>query len=64
MTKYDYLIPISTKLIKGLAAKPGVRITDKTMAADWLAQAINGMIERNELPNKGSNENNSPVQNK
>lgn len=49
-TKYDHLLPIATKLINGLSQKPGIKIVDKTIAANFLAQALNGMIERKELP--------------
>ena len=49
MTQYDHLLPAAKKLIDGLAAKPGVRITDRKMATDWVAQVLNGMIKRGEL---------------
>ena len=48
-TKYDYLLPIATKLINGISAKPGIKIVDKTIAANFLAQALNGMTERGEI---------------
>ena len=56
MTKFDYLVPIALKLIKGLSAKPGILIADKLIAANLLAQAMHGMIERNEFPTIQSSE--------
>jgi hypothetical protein len=52
MTEYDHLLPVANKLVKGLAGKPGVHFVDKRMAANWIAQVLNGMIQRNELPAK------------
>ena len=49
-TKYDWLLPPARKLVNGIASKPGVHIADKAMLIDWVAQALNGMIERKELP--------------
>lgn len=48
-TSYDYLLPVATKIAAGLAAKPGVRIVDKKMVAEWMAQAIHGAITRGEI---------------
>ena len=50
MTQYDYLLPVATKLTNGLAAKPGVHFANRKMVADWIAQALDGMIRRGEIP--------------
>jgi hypothetical protein len=50
MTNHDGLVPAATKIIKALAGKPGVHFADKTMAADFLAQKLYGMICRGEFP--------------
>ena len=52
MTNYDYLLPAATKLVQGLASKPGVHFVDKKMVSQWVAQALNGMVERGEVPLK------------
>lgn len=49
-TSYDYLLPVAAKITTGLAAKPGVRIVDKKMVAEWMAQALHGAISRGEIP--------------
>jgi hypothetical protein len=50
VTNHDSLIPVATKIIKALAGKPGMHFVDKTMAADFLAQALYIMIRRGEFP--------------
>jgi hypothetical protein len=54
MTSYDEWLPVATKIIKGMAAKPGVHIVDKKMGAEWLAQALANAEKRGELPTKAS----------
>lgn len=49
MTHYEPLVPVAAKLIQGLAAKPGIHFADRTSAADYLAQALAGMIARGEI---------------
>lgn len=45
MTSYDHLVPACLTIIKGLAAKPGIKIVDKQIAADFLAQKLHAMIK-------------------
>lgn len=48
-TPYDWLLPVAKKLTNGLNAKPGVHFADKEIVSNWIAQVLNGMIERGEL---------------
>lgn len=50
MTHYDYLLPVARKIIKGLAAKPGVHFADKEIAAQYLAGGLAGAVKRGEFP--------------
>jgi hypothetical protein len=49
MTHYEQLVPVAAKLIQGLAAKPGIHFSDRNSAAEYLAQALAGMIARGEI---------------
>ena len=45
MTNYDWCMTQAREIVKGLAAKPGISIVDKEIAANLLAQQISAKFE-------------------
>jgi hypothetical protein len=48
-THYDDTLPLARKIVKGLAAKPGVHFVDREIAANFLAQALASAIRSGEI---------------